>query len=87
MALSSLRFELILAITLLAFGMLVLPMAVYWVGQLAIGGYESDAGMDGLIAALWGDLGRGGLAAWLLVLSPYAVIQLLRGAVRLFRRP
>ncbi len=73
--------------TLLAVGILALPMAVYWVGQIVIGGYESDAGMGGLIGALWDDLGRGALAAWFLVLSPYIVIQLCRGALRLLKRP
>lgn len=83
----TLKFELILGVTLLAFGMLALPVAVYWVGQIVIGGYESDAGIAGLIGAVWDDLGRGSLAAWILVLSPYVVIQLFRIAFRLLRRP
>ncbi|HEX6994110.1 MAG TPA: hypothetical protein VF339_08175 [Gammaproteobacteria bacterium] len=80
------KFELILALTLLAFGMLALPIAVYWVGQLVIGGYESEGGVAGLIGAIWDDLGRGSPAAWILVLSPYVVIQLFRVAFKLLRR-
>lgn len=83
---SALKFELVLAMTLLAVGMLVLPVGVYWVGQLVIGGYESDAGVAGLIGAIWDDLGRGSPAAWILVLSPYVVIQLFRIAFKLLRR-
>jgi len=86
MTASTLKFELILAMTLLAFGMLALPMAVYWVGQVVIGGYESEGGMGGLLGAIWDDLGRGSLAAWILVLSPYVVIQLFRIAFKLLRR-
>ena len=86
MTASTVKFELILGMTLLAFGMLALPVGVYWVGQFVIGGYESDSGVAGLIGAIWDDLGRGSPAAWILVLSPYVVIQLLRVAIRLLRR-
>jgi len=82
---TTLKFELILALTLLAFGMLALPIGVYWVGQIVIGGYESDAGMMGLLGSIWDDLGRGSPAAWILVLSPYVVIQLFRIAFKLLR--
>lgn len=81
-----LGFELVLALTLLAFGLVGLPVAVYWVGQFVIGGYESDAGMAGLIGAVWDGLGSGSLPAWFLVVSPYLVIQLLRLAVAVLRR-
>jgi hypothetical protein len=86
MTASTLKLELILGMVLVAFGMLALPVAVYWVGQVVIGGYESDAGMAGLIGAVWDDLGRGSIAAWILVLSPYVVIQLFRVAFGLLRR-
>ena len=86
MTASTLKFELILGMVLIAIGMLALPVAVYWVGQVVIGGYESDAGMAGLIGAVWDDLGRGSLAAWILVLSPYVVIQLFRAALKLLNR-
>lgn len=86
MASSAVKFELVLAMTLLAIGMLVLPIAVYWVGQLVIGPYENDGGVVGLIGAIWDDLGRGSPAAWILVLSPYVVIQLFRVSFKLMRR-
>ena len=47
--------------------------------------FETE-GMAGLIGAVWDDLGRGSIAAWILVLSPYVVIQLFRIAFRLLRR-
>jgi hypothetical protein len=86
MTASALRFELVLGVTMLAFGMVALPVAVFWVGQLVIGEYESDAGLSGLLGAVWDGLGTGSLPAWLLVLSPYVVIQLLRLAFNLTRR-
>lgn len=86
MTASAVKFELILGLTLLAVGTLALPVGIYWVGQIVIGGYESDAGVAGLIGSIWDDLGRGSVVAWFLVLSPYVVIQLLRVAIRLLRR-
>lgn len=86
MTVSHLKFELVLAITLLAFGLVGLPISIYWVGQIVIGGYESDAGMTGLIEAVWDGLGSGSLPAWFLVLSPYIIIQLLRLALAVVRR-
>lgn len=83
---SSLKFEFALGAALLAFGLVALPIAVYWVGQIVIGEYESDAGLGGLIGAVWDGLGRGSIPAWILVLSPYVVIQLLRLALAALRR-
>ncbi len=70
---------------LLAFGLVALPVAVYWVGQLVIGEYESDGGVGGLIGAIWDGLGNGSWPAWMLVLSPYVVIQLFRAAIAVAR--
>lgn len=81
----SLKFELVIAAVLLTFGLLALPAAVYWVGQFVVGGYESDDGLAGLIGAIWSGLAAGSLAAWVLVLSPYVVVQLLRVSFRLLR--
>lgn len=84
---SALKFELVLAAALLCAGLLLLPMAVYWVGQFVVGEYESDGGVAGLLGALWTDLGQGSIPAWILVSSPYVVIQLFRLARKLLRRP
>jgi len=72
--------------TLIAFGLAGLPIAVYWVGQLVIGEYESDGGAAGLIGAVWDGLGSGSVPAWILVLSPYVVVQLFRAAIAVARK-
>jgi hypothetical protein len=74
-----------LAATLLAFGVLALPAAIYLVGQQIFGPYEAEGGLAALVDRIWLDLAQGEPVAWLLVLSPYAVIQLGRISLRLFR--
>jgi hypothetical protein len=78
--------EAILAAVLVGFGLLVLPLAIYMVGGQIVGPYEGE-GVWGLAVVIWQALSRGQSAAWILVLSPYAVVQLARLAVRLARRP
>ena len=79
------RRELLLVTLLFAFGFFVLPLAVYWVGQEVIGDYTADAGVFSLAESIWADLLHFRAAPWLLVLSPYGVIQLLRLARRIWR--
>ena len=83
---SVLKRELIVAGVLLAVGLLVLPPAVYLVGQEVVGNYESEAGLIGLLGQIWSDFVSLRLGAWLLVLSPYAIVQLLRLALLAKRR-
>lgn len=78
----TLKRELALALSLVAGGLLLLPLAVYWVGQRIVGEYESEAGLWGLLTSIWADFFALDLGAWLLVLSPYATIQLIRLAFR-----
>jgi hypothetical protein len=68
--------ELTLTGVLLAIGLLVLPLSIFAVGQQVIGEYEG--GIVGLMGAIWAALAGGQWPAWLLVLSPYVVVQLLR---------
>ena len=77
---TTLKKELSVAVILLAVGLLLLPVAIYWVGLEIIGEYAPDAGLLDLMLAIWSALLAGEWGAWLLVLSPYAVILLLRGA-------
>jgi hypothetical protein len=77
--------ELTLAAALLGFGVLLLPYAIYLVGQQVVGEYEGDGGPVGLGVAIWTALVQGQWAAWLLVLSPYLVIQLLRLGAKIRR--
>jgi hypothetical protein len=80
----ALKNELVLAAALLFAGLLLLPLAIYWVGQFVIGAYEGD-GAEGLLGGIWSELGQGNITAWILVLCPYVVIQTLRFARNLLR--
>ena len=82
---SRLRKELTLTAMLLSFGLLPLPIIVYWVGTRVVGEYAADSGLGALIWHIWSDLTAGNILAWILVLSPYLIIQLLRLARSLWR--
>lgn len=69
--------ELLVAAILLSFGILLLPVGIFVVGQGVLGDYEGG-GLADLSQAIWTALLSGRLSAWLLVLSPYLVIALLR---------
>ena len=72
------RKELLIAIVMLGFGLVPLPTLVYWVGTHVVGEYEAEGGLSALIGHVWGDLANGAPLAWVLVVSPYLIIQLLR---------
>ena len=78
--------ELLIAIALIGFGLLPLPVLVYWVGTRVVGEYAAEGGLRALIEDIWTDLASGNILAWLLVVSPYLIIQLLRLARVLWRR-
>ena len=75
--------EALLALALFLVGLIILPAAIYVVGQQIIGEYES--GLSGYYESLAAALAAPNGFAWLLVLSPYLTIQLLR-LMLLFRR-
>jgi len=62
---------------LLLFGVLLLPLAVYLVGQVVFGQYEGD-GIGEFFMSLLGRLSGGDFAAWFLVLSPLLIVLVLR---------
>ena len=68
--------EAVLVLAGLAIGLIGLPALVYLVGQVLVGEYE--AGLTGFYEAIGAALVEGEWYAWLLVLSPYIGIQLLR---------
>ncbi len=78
-----LRKQILIAMMLLGFGLLPLPVIVYWIGTQVVGPYEVESGLWALVGNVWGDLTSGNPFAWILVLSPYLIIQLLRLAHRL----
>jgi hypothetical protein len=80
------RREVAIAAGLLAFGLLALPFAVYFVGQRVLGEYGDGLGAFSLAESIWLDLLSLRLPAWILVLSPYLTIQLARGIRHIWRR-
>jgi hypothetical protein len=83
---SRLRKELLLAAALLSFGLTALPVLVYWVGSRVVGEYYPDSGLSDFVWHIWSDLAAGSVLAWILIVSPYLIIQLLRLALILWRR-
>lgn len=74
-----------IAAGLLAFGLLVLPFAIYFVGQQAFGEF-AGSGALALAESIWLDLASLYPLTWLLVLSPYLLVQLARAVRRIWRR-
>ena len=79
------RRELVIAALSFGFGFLVLPFAIYWVGKQVVGEYAPDAGVFTLAEQIWFDFLRLVPTAWILVLSPYVVLQLTRLVRRAWR--
>ena len=75
----------IAAVLLFGIGFLVLPFAIYWVGTKLIGEYAPDASAFALAEQIWNDLLQLDPFTWLLVLSPYLVVLLLRLVRRVWR--
>ena len=73
-----LRFELIFASVLLAFGLFALPGLIYWVGDTMLGPYGENAGVGPFYADFYGDLASGVGRAWALATGPLIVISLIR---------
>jgi hypothetical protein len=73
------RRELIIACLALGAGFFVLPFAIYWVGRQVFGEYGRGGGdvLD-LAEGIWSAFFNVAPAAWLLVLSPYLILLLLR---------
>jgi hypothetical protein len=76
--------EALLAVGLLAFGLLCLPALIYVVGQRLVGAYPN--GLAGLYEAIADALLTGNGFAWTLILSPLLVVQLSRLWLWLRRR-
>ena len=76
--------EALLALSLLAFGLICLPGLIFYVGQLVVGEYET--GILGLYEATGSALAGGDPFAWFLVLSPYLIVQLWRISLWLRRQ-
>lgn len=77
--------EILLALGLIAVGVIALPAMVYFVGQRVVGEYPD--GMGGLYAAIGDALVAGNVFAWILVLGPYLGILLIRLLLLSLRPP
>jgi hypothetical protein len=76
--------EIAIAAALFAAGLLLLPPTIYWVGRQVAGDYVGG-GPLALANQIWGDFVQLEPAAWLLVLSPYLLLQLVRLIGRTWR--
>jgi len=63
---------------LIGFGLGILPALVYLVGQEMLGPYEGANGLATLYGGIVESLVGGQIATWILVLSPYLFILLVR---------
>ena len=77
--------EFLLDFGLLLFGAFALPLLIYLVGQQVVGEYEGN-GVDNLYGDIFDALANGSMATWLLVVSPFLVVLLLRVLVWLLRQ-
>ncbi|MGB5689257.1 MAG: hypothetical protein WBM45_08265 [Woeseiaceae bacterium] len=69
---------------LLFAGLVLLPIAVWFVGKAVFGAYGGSGYME-FFGILSGKIRSGDLVAWFLVLSPYLVWQCLRLTVLAWR--
>ena len=77
--------EVWLLLALFLFGILILPVTIYFVGQLVFGEY-GGTGFADFYGRLHYQLRTGDPVSWYLVLSPYLGWQLFRLTVFAFRR-
>jgi hypothetical protein len=77
-----LRFELIFASLWLAFGLFVLPAAIFWVGGALLGPYgasdQQGASLGTFYTDFFGDLADISGRAWAIALGPLLLMYLLR---------
>lgn len=80
-----LKKEAALLAVMLLLGIALLPVAIWFVGNLVFGAY-GGSGYGDFFNSLSGKLRSGNLVAWFLVLSPYLGIQVVRLALAGWRR-
>ncbi len=79
-----LRRELLIAALCLTIGLLVVPLLVYVAGRSTLGDYR-HGGPVALLRDYLEGLGRSELAFWMMLLGPYAFVQLVRAILRAAR--
>jgi hypothetical protein len=83
--------EIITLLLALLAGLIIMPVGIYLVGQVLLGGYlrsTTDA-TPGSLVALWSDyvagLSHGSLAHWLVLTGPYVLYLIFRIGRSAFR--
>lgn len=71
------RKESLLLLWLVFFGLVLMPIAIFWIGQSLFGAYGGQ-GYGDFFGTLSLKIRTGDRVAWFLVLSPYLVWQCLR---------
>ena len=79
-----LKFETGLFIGLLFCGFVLMPIAIWFIGQNVFGAYGGE-GYDDFFGRLSARIRGGDMASWFLVLSPWIVILILRLMARAWR--
>jgi len=69
--------ELIIAACALLTGLLLLPMAIYFIGKEVLGDYALG-GLWALIGQFFKGLVQGSVSSWILALGPYAALLTAR---------
>jgi len=77
--------ELALFLVALLFGMVLLPLCIYFIGRALFGEY-AGMGFSDFYGMLHSELRSGQPVVWFLMLSPYLAWQLLRLSIYGFRR-
>jgi hypothetical protein len=80
------RREIILLLVLIACGLFVMPLLIWFVGNFVLGPY-AGGGPFALLADFMVGLKNGSLLYWSVVAGPYLFVLILRGLWSLFRRP
>jgi hypothetical protein len=76
----TLKKEALLFLVLLFFGLVILPIAIWFVGSAVFGEY-GGAGYGDFFGTLSAKIRSGDVVAWFLVLSPWITWQIVRLAV------
>jgi hypothetical protein len=76
--------ELALFLVLLFFGFVLVPIAIYFVGQIVLGQFGGH-GYGDFFGALSNKIRSGDTTAWFFALSPYLVWQTLRLTLHAWR--
>jgi hypothetical protein len=83
--------ELIIVAGALLVGLIVVPFAIWLVGNRVLGPYthgtNANAGPMALLADFFSGLVHGAVSSWVVALGPLLIIELTRGAWVLIRWP